>query len=292
MSAARQGILAILGSAFIWGLSPLYYKALSHVPPLELLAHRVLWSVVFFVLLLGLQRRIGALWMALCQCRSALITLVAALLLGLNWFVFINSIQIEKATEASLGYFIFPLVVASLGWLAFGERLSKVQYIALALVTLAVGLITLAEGGLPWISLLIAISFGLYGCVKKKISNGPVVSVTAEVLLLTPLAALVLLTIHGAGAGSFGRFLLDDVLLISSGLLTATPLILFAFAAKHISMATLGLMTYLNPILQFICATVIFLEPIRPLEIFSFGLIWVALALYSAEGFRLEKTKS
>ena len=295
MSDSQKGILAILISGIIWGFSPLYYKVLGHVPPVELLAHRVVWSVVFFVAVLSFQRRLGALWSAISTWRSAATLFAASFFIGINWFIFIRSIQIEKATEASLGYFIFPLVVVCIGWVGFGERLSRLQNTAIALATVGVVIITVSQGVLPWIALIISISFGLYGYVKKKISTGPVVSVTAEVLLLVPFALAVLFATHrpvesgGYTGGVFGQSLYDSVLLMLSGPLTATPLIFFSYAAKRIPMATLGLLNYLNPTLQFFCAVAIFSEPIGILQFASFGLIWLALALYSGDGFRRER---
>ena len=295
MSDSQKGILAILISGIIWGFSPLYYKVLGHVPPVELLAHRVVWSVVFFVAVLSFQRRLGALWSAISTWRSAATLFAASFFIGINWFIFIRSIQIEKATEASLGYFIFPLVVVCIGWVGFGERLSRLQNTAIALATVGVVIITVSQGVLPWIALIISISFGLYGYVKKKISTGPVVSVTAEVLLLVPFALAVLFATHrpvesgGYTDGVFGQSLYDSVLLMLSGPLTATPLIFFSYAAKRIPMATLGLLNYLNPTLQFFCAVAIFGEPIGILQFASFGLIWLALALYSGDSFRRER---
>ena len=288
MSEAQKGILAVLASGLIWGFSPIYYKLLTHVPPIELLAHRVLWSVIFFVFLLGFQRRLGALRTAITTRRSVAILFLGACLIGVNWYIFIWSIQVEKATEASLGYFIFPLVVVTMGWIGFGERLSWLQNIAIALTAAAVILMTVSKGLFPWIALVIAFSFSLYGYVKKTILTGPVVSVTAEVLLLVPLAVTVLYFVHRGGAGSFGKAGFDTLLLMVSGPLTATPLIFFSYAAKRISMATLGLANYLNPTIQFFCAIVIFNEPINSVQFFSFAMIWLALALYSLEGFRKE----
>jgi chloramphenicol-sensitive protein RarD len=288
VSEAQKGILAVLASGLIWGFSPIYYKLLTHVPPIELLAHRVLWSVIFFVLLLGFQRRLWALRTAITTRRSVATLFLGACLIGVNWYIFIWSIQVEKATEASLGYFIFPLVVVAMGWIGFGERLSWLQNIAIALAAAAVILMTVSKGLFPWIALVIAFSFSLYGYVKKTILTGPVVSVTAEVLLLVPLAVTVLYFVHRGGAGSFGKAGFDTLLLMVSGPLTATPLIFFSYAAKRISMATLGLANYLNPTIQFFCAIVIFNEPINSVQFFSFAMIWLALALYSLEGFRKE----
>jgi chloramphenicol-sensitive protein RarD len=168
VSEAHKDILAVLASGLIWGFSPIYYKFLTYVPPIELLAHRVLWSVIFFVLLMGFQRRLGALRTAITAWRSVATLFLGACLIGVNWYIFIWSIQVEKATEASLGYFIFSLAVVAMGWIGFGERLSRLQNIAIALAVAAVILMTVFKGLFPWIVLVIALSFSLYGFVKKQ----------------------------------------------------------------------------------------------------------------------------
>lgn len=282
MDQTAKGIVAMIAACVIWGLSPLYYKLLTHVPPLEILAHRTLWSLVTFAGLLAFQGRLRALGGALGAPRAAGITLFAALMISTNWFLFILSIQIERATEASLGYYIFPLVAVLLGVLAYGERLARLQWVAVGLAALGVTILTIGQGAAPWVSLVLALTFGLYGLVKKRLTVGPVVSVTGEVALLAPVALGWLVWFHWGGNGVFAQDLHTSALLMFSGLITALPLILFSRAAKVVRLATVGLIQYINPTLQFLCATLVFGEPFGALHAATFGLIWAALALYSA----------
>jgi len=289
MSESGKGVVAMVAACAIWGLSPIFYKALAHVEPLEVLAHRTLWSFIFFAGILMLQGRLGLMRQALGTGRGALVIAAAALVISVNWFIFISAIQWDRATEASLGYFTFPLASVLLGMVVFGERLGRAQWLAVALAALALALLTWGLGAAPWIALLLAVSFGLYGVVKKSLSVGPVVSVTAEVLLLSPIALGVLWQMHGAGGGHFGQGLSDSLLLAVSGPLTATPLILFSYAARRLRMATLGLLQYLNPTLQFLVATLIFREAFTGWHAGAFVLIWLALAIYTAAMWRQDR---
>ena len=297
MTERQKGVAALIVACTIWGLSPIYYKALAGVAPLEVLSHRTLWSVVVFGLVLAWQRRLAEVW-PLLRGREAGIVLLGALMISVNWYVFIRSIQLGQAVEASLGYYIFPLVAVVIGVLAFGERLSPWQAGAIALAGLAVGVLTWGLGVAPWVALLLAVTFGIYGMIKKRLSAGPVVAVTAEVVLLAPLAVLWLISLHsgfGAGwipadatspGGHFGTGLSVSLLLAFAGLLTAVPLMLFSYAARRVTMATFGLTQFLNPTLQFLCATLLFREPFSPWHMLAFALIWVAVLLYSAETLR------
>jgi len=289
MTQSKGGILALLGACMVWGLSPLYYKLLSHIPPIEVLSHRTVWSFVFFTLVLIVQGRLGQLKLALGNRRSALVIAFASLMISANWFCFILSIQIGKAVEASLGYYIFPLVAVLIGVAVFRETLGKAQILAVVLAGSAVLVLTIGLGVAPWISLILAVTFGLYGLVKKQLPVGPVVSVTAEVLLLTPIALIVIVLSWQDGHASFGNDLRDSLLLMLSGPLTATPLILFSTATKRVSMATVGLVQYLNPTLQFLCAVLVFGEPFGQWHAIAFGLIWTALAIYSLAALRQDR---
>lgn len=289
MTDAQKGVLGLIAACTVWGLSSLYYKLLAHVPPLEVLAHRTLWSCVFFVGVLLVQGRIRHLALALNSARAIMTILFAALMIAANWFCFILSIQIGKATEASLGYYIFPLVAVLLGVVVFRERLTLTQAIAVGLATLAVTVLTIGLGVAPWVSLLISVTFGFYGVVKKKLAAGPVVSVTAEVLLLTPIALIWLFGVWKTGQPAYGVNMRDTLLLMFSGPLTATPLILFSAAAKRVNYATVGLVQYLNPTLQFFVAVLVFQEPFGQWHQIAFALIWVALALYSVSAVRQDR---
>lgn len=297
MDEARKGIAAMVAACVIWGLSSMYYKLLAHVPPEEVLGHRTLWSLVFFGLVLAAQGRLAELGRLLARPRALGLVALAALMISANWFLFILSIQIGHAVEASLGYYIFPLVAVALGFVFLGERHSAVKWAAVGLACVAVAGLTWGLGVAPWVSLAIAGTFGVYGLIKRGVAAGPVVSVTAEVLLLAPLALIWLWGVHGSGwvgltgrsLATYGHDLSDSLMLMLSGPLTATPLILFSYAARRVSYATVGLVQYINPTLQFLVATLVFREAFTGWHALAFGLIWAALALYSAESLRQDR---
>ena len=300
MSDRSKGVWAMVAACVIWGLSPLYYKLLAHVAPLEVLAHRTLWSLALFGAILLARRRLGAVAGLLRSWRGAGAVGFAAAMISFNWFLYILAIQIGHTVQASLGYFIFPLVAVLLGVAGFGERLPRGQWLAVAIAALAVLVLSLGRGRVPWISLLLAASFGLYGLAKKRTAAGPIVSVTAEVALLAPLAALWLWGVHMQGwqgvvsrpGGVFGRDLGDSLLLVFSGPMTASPLILFSYASRRISLSTVGVIQYLNPTLQFLCAVLVFGEPFGAVRVVAFAMIWLALAIYSLQAVALERAAS
>ncbi len=283
MSEARKGILAMIGACLIWGIAPILYKQLSHLPPAEILAHRTLWSFVTFGGVLLLQGRLGQLGGLFRGGPQTALLFLAAVVISVNWFVFIFAIGIDRALEASIGYYIYPLVAVLAGWLIFGERITPMQGAAVALAALAVLVLTVGFGVAPWISLVLAVSFTGYGVLKRWISAGPVLSVTGETLVLAPVA-LGYLAIWGQG-GITGS-LRDGVMLLLSGPVTATPLILFSYANKRAPMAHVGLTQYLNPTLQFLVAALIFAEPVTRWHAIALPMIWLALALYSWSAFR------
>ncbi len=287
MTDGQKGVLAMVSACVVWGLSGLYYGQLRHVPPLEVLSYRCLWSAVFFSLVLTVQGRIGLIGGVLRQPRQVAVVLIAAVLISTNWFGFIFAVTYGHTVEASLGYYIFPLVAVVLGRVVLGESLTRVQSGAVVLAGVGVLVLALGLGTPPWIALLLAATFGAYGLVKKRLDMGPVVSVTVEVLLLSPLA-LLWIGFRGTGAGG-GNELWTHLLLMLSGPLTAGPLVLFAFAARRVRLSTVGLIQYVNPTLQFLVATLIFLEPFTLWHGVAFGLIWVALAVYSAAAIRQDR---
>ncbi|SEL06835.1 chloramphenicol-sensitive protein RarD [Roseovarius azorensis] len=289
MRESTKGIMAMVATCTVWGLSGIYYKLLDHIPPIEILAHRTLWSFFFFALVLLVQGRISVLGQALGARRSLVLIGFAALMISTNWFVFITSIQIGKAVEASLGYYIFPLVAVLLGAVAFRERLGKAQLFAVCLAATAVITLTIGLGVPPWIALVLASTFGLYGLVKKGLPLGPVVSVTAEVLILSPIALTVLWWFHSGGRGAFGTNWQDSLLLAFSGILTATPLIMFSYATKRITLATVGLVQYLNPSLQALVAVMVFREVFSLWHAIAFAMIWTALTIYTAASWRQDR---
>ncbi len=283
MSNTQKGVLAMIGACVIWGLSPLYYKLLSHIPAQNVLAHRTLWSLVFFAGVLAVQGRLGAMGAAFMGgWRQVALIGLATMMVSTNWFLFIYATQINRNTETSLGYYIFPLVAVLIGRLGFGERLGRAQWLAVVLAALAVLVLTWGLGGLPWISLTLAITFGLYGAIKKGLAIAPMVSVTCEVAMFAPISLLILGLADASGQGAWGDTVQDNMLLVASGPITALPLILFSAATHRIQMATVGLLQYINPTLQFFAAVVLFSEPFSRWHVIAFGLIWAALAIYSA----------
>lgn len=292
MSEAMKGFWAIVGACVIWGLSGLYYKALSEVPPIEVLAHRTLWSVLFLGAVLAARGRLGELAQALGGGRVMLGRLVvSALVISTNWFVFIWSVQQGHALELSFGYYIFPLVAVLLGRLVLGEAMGPVQWAAVGIASIAVLVLGIGLGVTPWIPLILAGTFGAYGLIKKQLAVAPLTSVLAEVVLLAPVAVGVLWATHlgalGDGqGGQFGRDLGHSVMLAFSGVLTGGPLILFSYAAQRVRMATMGLVQYLNPTLQLGVAVLAFGEPLTHWHLVALPLIWAALALYSGASLR------
>lgn len=284
MNRTAQGILAILAACVIWGLSPLYYNLLTMVPPLELLAQRTLWSFLFFALVLGLQGRFSALIHALGNREHVITLFAAACAIAVNWYFFIYSVQINRVSEASLGYFIFPLVAVVFGLIVFKEKLSALQWVAVALAVFAVLILTYGLGVAPWLALVLSLSFGTYSVLKKRLDLSPVISVTLEVMLLLPLTVPYLLIQNWPIQDSTDSWQIW-FLLMGSGPLTATPLILFSYATRRISMSTVGIMQYINPSIQFLVALLIFAEPMTDWHFGAFSIIWVAVVIYSWSGF-------
>lgn len=284
MTEAVKGIVALVVAAIVWGLSSLYYAQLRHLLPLEVLCYRSLCSLIFFAIILMWQGRLGQLRNALATPRKFGVIFLAATLIAANWFGFIFAIKFGYAVEASMGYYIFPLVVVMLGRFVLGETLSSWQWGAVALATFAVVLLAVGLGVPPWIALALAFTFGGYGLVKKQLDLGPVLSVTAEVLTLAPFA-LAYLFIWGTPDKDWGTL----ILLTLSGPLTASPLIFFAYGTRRVRLSTVGILQYVNPTLQFVVATTVFLEPFTIWHGIAFPLIWTALALYSVAAIRQDR---
>ena len=290
MSEWTKGFWAMIAVCVTWGLSPIFYHALAGVPVLEVLAHRTIWSLVFFLIVLGIQRRLSELARAITGPWAGRVA-AAALLVSTNWGVFIWAVQTGHVVQSSLGYYIYPLIAVLLGVAIFRERLGRVQAFAVALTVLAVALLTWGLGVAPWISLSLAVTMGLYGVVQKSLPLGPVLSVAAEVALLTPVALAWLVAqgaglVPGAAPLAFGSSPGLTLLLVLSGVITAIPLVLFSYAARRVEMTTMGLMFYLNPTLQFLCAVLVFGEAVTRWHMIAFAMIWTAIAIYSAASIR------
>jgi len=281
MTEPRKGAVAMVLASIIWGLSAIYYKQLSGIPPLEVLCHRTLWSVIVFIFILRLQDRLQDLKLVFLNKKLILGLFWAAAMISINWFFFIWSVHNDRATEASFGYYIFPLVAVLFGLIFFKEQLSLMKWCSVFLAIFAVTTLAISQNILPFVALVLSVTFGIYGALKKQISLGPVLSVTTEVILLLPLAITFLLYWHSSGFGSFGKDIETTSLLIFSGPMTAVPLMLFSYAARRVQMTSLGIIQYLNPSLQFLVAVFIFAEPFGASQGIAFGLIWLALFIYT-----------
>jgi chloramphenicol-sensitive protein RarD len=268
-----------------WGLFPLYFHQLAQVSTLEIVLHRVTWSLVFVLALLFALRRSAALRPVLRSPRQLGLFALSAWLLTGNWLVYIWAVNNGHVIDSSLGYFINPLVYVLLGYAVLGERPRRLQWAAVALATLGVAWLTWQGGRLPWIALVLAGSFGLYGLIRKTAPLGALEGLAVETLLTAPVAvpALLLWTLQGTSALAHADAPTLGWLLLA-GPLTAVPLLLFAAGARRITLATLGLLQYIGPTLQFALGVWVFHEPLQRERLLGFVLIWAALALYSAEG--------
>lgn len=255
--------------------------------PAEILAHRIAWSLALLLLVLARRGDLGALLAAVRNRRLVLALSVTTLLLALNWFIFIWAVAHARVLEASLGYFINPLVNVALGLLILRERLRRLQWASLALATAGVAILSVRMGGLPLISLTLALSFGLYGLVRKLTPVGGVAGLAIETAILTPAALGALWWWQSRGVLTFGHLdLRTDLLLAASGLITALPLVWFANAARRLRYATVGFLQYSAPTLQFLLAVAAFGEPLHRAQLASFLLIWGALGLFSLDLWR------
>ncbi len=288
---AAVGALAAFMAFLIWGLSPIYWKALGHVDPIEIILHRVIWSFVFLMPLVWIGRQWGEFKEALRKPKILLILMGTSIVVGANWLIYIWAVNNARVLEASLGYYINPLVNIFLGMVFLSERLRRPQLAAVALAALGVLYSTLQVGVFPWVSLALAFSFGLYGLVRKVAAVGALVGLTLETLLLAAPAGFWVYHLHQTHAGSFLRSApLVDGLLIGTGILTATPLLLFNLGAKRITLATLGFIQYTAPTGMLLLGITVFGEPFTHIQAVTFGLIWTALALYSWDTIRAHRS--
>jgi chloramphenicol-sensitive protein RarD len=281
----RTGIFSAALAFLCWGLFPLYFHAISEVPPLQILAHRMLWSLLFLLVVLAVRRQWK--WLEIVRQPRVLGSFIAsAFLLSANWLVYIWAVNNGHVIESSLGYFINPLVNIMFGYLLLKERLRRAQWAAIALAALGVAWLTWQAGTVPWISLLLAASFGGYGLLRKTAALGALEGLSFETMVLFPLATAYIgwLTLHGQNAFINTAHGSTRWLLVAAGPITAIPLLLFASGARQIPLSVLGLLQYLSPTLQFLLGVWLFHEAFSADRLVGFVLIWAALALYAGEG--------
>jgi chloramphenicol-sensitive protein RarD len=275
-------------SAFlIWGISPIYWKALRAVPALEIILHRMVWSFFFLVPLIIIMRRWQEFIDTLKNYRTLLIFLFTALIIGGNWLLYIWAVNNDNLLQASLGYYINPLVNVVLGIVFLKERLRAPQILAVVLATAGVLYLTIYYGEFPWIALTLAVSFGLYGLIRKVAPVGSLVGLAVETLLLSIPALVYLFYLDSQGQGSIFRVSLKlDLLLMGCALVTAIPLLFFTLGARRLYLSTIGLLQYIAPSCMFILAVFLFHEPFSSAQVVTFILIWTALAIYSTDSVR------
>jgi len=267
-----------------WGLFPLYFHRLAAVGAFEIVLHRTVWSMVFVLIVLAVLRRFSWLGPVLRQPRLIGSFAVSALLLSTNWLLYVWAVNHGHVLDASLGYFINPLVYVLLGYVVLHERPRRLQWAAVAMAGLGVAWLTVQAGQLPWIALLLAFSFGFYGLMRKTAPLGALEGLALETLLLAPIAVPLLAIATWRGEAAIASADAPTVLwLLAAGPLTAVPLLLFAAGARRITLATLGLLQYIGPTLQFAIGVWLFREPVQPAKLAGFALIWIALAIYSGE---------
>ena len=279
-----------LGVFVSWGLFPSYFKLLAGVPAIEVMSHRIVWSALFMAVVLPLGGGVAAFRRALGDPRVVGLIGLSALLIGINWLTYVATIAAGHVLEASLGYFLSPLTNVALGRLVLGERLTRLQFLACLLALGAVVVLALGTEGEIWRAIVLAISFGFYGLVRKTVRVEALPGNTLECFLLVPFAGAYLVWCALSGAGHFGLALPGtSILLASSGVITAVPLIAYAAAARRLKLSTLGLMQFVTPTMVFLLGVLVYDEPFGQAKLGCFVVIWAALALYARETVRLAR---
>ncbi|HVN43351.1 MAG TPA: EamA family transporter RarD [Steroidobacteraceae bacterium] len=282
--STRAGLVSVLGAFVIWGLLPLYLHALGAVPTLQIMAHRILWSCVLVFGWLALRGGLGSVRSALADPPSRRRLTASAALVSINWVVYVWAVNSGHVVEASLGYFINPLLSVALGVVVLQERLDRAQWVAVGLAAAGVAYLSLATGRPPWIALVLAASFAGYGFIRKVVAVESVPGLATETLLLAPLAVGWLLWCEHEGSGAFGHAGAPiNLLLLGCGIVTALPLALFAFGARLIPLSSVGLLQYVGPTLQFLIGVLVLHEAFPRARAVGFAMIWSALAIYAAD---------
>ncbi|MBE9110127.1 EamA family transporter RarD [Nodosilinea sp. LEGE 07298] len=294
-SEANLGPIYALLAYSTWGLLPIYWKFFGTTSAIEVLSHRMIWSAVFLVGILVVQRRLPDLLALLRGAKPdsegssfhpVLVLLLTASLLSFNWGLYIYGVNSDRVVEASLGYYINPLVTVLLGFVFLKERLHRGQQVAVALAVVGVGYFIWQLGTVPWIALALAVSFAFYGLLRKVVAVAPLIGLAVETLLITPITLLFVSWLGITGQGHFGESWSMTLLFIGAGVTTSMPLLWFNNAAKRLKLATLGFFQYLAPSLSLLLGVFVYGEPFTPVHVVTFGCIWAALLLYSVTALR------
>jgi len=306
-----RGFWSGVAAYTIWGLVPLYWKLLKHVPAIQVLGHRIVWSLAVLIILVAAMRRggrathgggrathgggratFGGRRATLGDVSGRVVGLyaIAAALIAVNWFLYIYAVNAGFIVETSLGYYITPLVNVLFGVVVFQERMRPAQWVAIAIAAVGVVQLTFAYGALPWIAFGLAASFGSYGLAKKKAPLDPVEGLTLETAVLAPVAILFLVMLHRSGEGAFSRTgATTDALMIGGGLVTTVPLLLFAAAVRTVPLSVIGILQYIGPTLQFLLGVFVYHEPFSRTQLIGFSIVWTALAIYAGDSLRARR---
>ena len=286
MSGFWSGVAAYT----IWGLVPLYWKLLKHVPAIQVLSHRIVWSLAVLIILIAALRPGRRTTLGAVSGRVVGLYAVAAALIAANWFLYIYAVNAGFIVETSLGYYITPLVNVLFGVLFFHERMRPAQWVSIAFATAGVVELTYAYGTLPWIAFGLAASFGSYGLAKKKAPLDPIEGLTLETAILAPVAILYLVMLHRTGEGAFLRTgPTSDAAMIGGGIVTTVPLLLFAAAVRTVPLSVIGILQYIGPTLQFVLGVFVYHEPFSRTQLIGFSIVWAALAIYAGDSLRARR---
>lgn len=276
-----RGLALAIGTYLIWGFLPLYMHAMAHIPAVEIIANRAIWSLPIALVVVGLSGGLHKVVDTLRKPRTLAMAALTATLISANWLIYVWAVTHDRALEAALGYYINPLFSVALGAALLGERLIGPQIIAISLAAAAVLLLTFSAGGLPIVAIALTLTWGIYAYCKRKLPLPANEGFTVEVLLLFPLAVVYLIWLTATGRSHLGGNTYDTLLLIGSGVVTAVPLMLYANAAKMLRLSTIGILQYIAPTMIFLTAVLIFHEPFVGVRRIAFPMIWAALAIYS-----------
>lgn len=277
-----KGFFYALGAYLFWGILPLYMKLVAHLPTVEVLAHRVIWSVPIALVLLVWLGRTADIRRALASPRTMLQAAVAAAFVSVNWGLYVWAISVDRALETALGYYINPLFTVLIGAVMLGERMNRAQMLAIGFAIAAVAVLTWEAGGLPWVSLGLATTWGMYAFFKRTLPVGPAQGFFLEVLILLVPALAFVIWFQATGLGHFfDRGGYEAALFVGCGFITAVPLIVYATGAKLLTLSTIGIMQYIAPTIVFLIAVFVFGEPFSATKLFAFVLIWIGLAIYT-----------
>ncbi len=287
----NRGVTLALSAYIIWGLHPIYWKLLKHIPSIEIVSHRILWSLIFFIIIISFRKGWKELKYKLKSSNNKLILFIPALLIGSNWALYIWAINANYIVEVSLGYFICPLVSVFLGVIILKESLRIIQWTAVLIAVIGVLIMTFIYGQFPWIALYLAGTWGLYGLLRKKSPLSAVEGLTIETALISIPVIIYLTYLNIVGDSSFFIDVQSSLLLIGTGVLSGLPLIIFIIGSKLINLSLIGILQYIYPILILLVGVLIFNEPVMESRIVGFTFIWIAVIIYIFDEIRFRKSR-